>query len=776
MQTQNRPASDAGAPPSSGETEVHGLYRLGLSYGRLMYRLRWLVIALWVIGLAVSVPFAAKVSTVLSGGGYSFSNSESTRVGDVLTQKLHQPSVQGLVVLQSATTLVSDPAYAAEVKTVRERALSVRHVSSVTSGGTGADGKTTYLVLTFDSDGQTAQNQMPTLRAQLSQGSDAGPARIYVSGDPAVYEEFNTISERDTRGAEEAALPIALLVLLVVFGTLVAAVMPLLLAGVAVPVALAIIYAIAVHASTNVFVLNVASIVGLGISIDYSLFMTRRFRDELANGRPVREALAWTVATAGEAILFSGLTVMIGFAGLLLIGLQFMTSFGIGGAVVVAAAVTAALTLMPALLGVLGHRINALRLPLLGRLTMPRATVEGAEERGGFWRRWALGVMRRPILIVVLSCLVLLGAALPVLAINIGTPNASSLPATSTARQGLDILTAQFPAASQQPVVISAQTPDGSNILTSEHLAQIEHLSQWLAAQPHVTGVTSLTNPPTAPGTQAIPPQQLTTLYTSGAYQQTPLARVVAATTSGDTTILTVYTDTKLDSSAGKALVDTLRANKAQGDGLVVQVGGGQATSLDFNRYLYGNFPRAIIFILAATFLLLLVMFRSVLIPLKAIVVNALSVCAAYGVLVVVFQWGYLSNLLGFTSDGFIDSTVPILMFCILFGLSMDYEVFLLSRIREEWQRTGNNRYAVARGLEKTGGVITNAALLFVIVTGSFTFTSLVVTKEIGLGMTAAVLVDATIIRSLLVPATMRLLGRWNWWLPGRRLPVERAA
>jgi RND superfamily putative drug exporter len=248
----------------------------------------------------------------------------------------------------------------------------------------------------------------------------------------------------------------------------------------------------------------------------------------------------------------------------------------------------------------------------------------------------------------------------------------------------------------------------------------------------------------------------------------------VAATTRGNTTIITAYANTKMDSQEGKAVITNLRAGDRQaGMGLKVMVGGSQAVSMDFNNYLYGNFPRAIVFILIATLLLLLLMFRSVLLPLKAVVMNVLSVSAAYGVLVLIFQQGRLSGPLGFTPEGFIDSTIPILLFCILFGLSMDYEVFLLSRIREEWLRTHNNRYAVARGLEKTGGVITNAALLFVIVTGAFTFTTLVITKEIGLGMTVAVLIDATIIRSLLVPATMRLVGRWNWWLPGRSLPVE---
>ncbi|HKS71401.1 MAG TPA: MMPL family transporter, partial [Ktedonobacterales bacterium] len=221
-------------------------------------------------------------------------------------------------------------------------------------------------------------------------------------------------------------------------------------------------------------------------------------------------------------------------------------------------------------------------------------------------------------------------------------------------------------------------------------------------------------------------------------------------------------------------IIDLRRGDKAAGEGLNVYVGGFQAVSLDFNDYLYGNFPKTIAFVLIVTFLLLLLMFRSLLLPLKAVLMNVLSISAAYGVLVWVFQWGNLHTQLGFISEGFVETTVPVLLFCILFGLSMDYEVFLLSRIREEWLRSGNNRYAVARGLEKTAGVITNAALIFVIVTAALAFTTLVTTKEVGVGMTVAVLVDATIIRSLLVPATMRLLGRWNWWLPGRPVPVEK--
>jgi RND superfamily putative drug exporter len=778
---QAPPATEQELAPvtATGEKlEAHGLYRIGLTYGRFIHRIRWLVIALWTVGLFACVPFTARVSSVLTGGGFTFNQSESVHAANVLTSALHQPQAQLLLVFTSANMPVSDPRYEIEVANVVDQAVAFPHVTSaVASPIAGKDGRTTFVTVGFDESEQSVENDLPAFRKVLPETGDAlAPARIYVTGNPAVYAAFTAVTQQDTESAEQHALPLALLVLLIVFGTVVAAAMPLTLALVAIPVALAIVYAIAVHVATSVFVLNVASIIGLGISIDYSLFMTRRFREELARGRAVRDAIGWTIATAGEAILFSGLTVIIGFCGLLLIGIQVMTSFGMGGALVVLAAVVAALTLLPALLAVLGTRVNAVRLPVLGRLTAPDPRVE-RDERQGFWHGFALAVMRRPVLIIVGVVVILIGLGWPIFALNIGTPTSTSLPSSTEARQGLDLLSAQYPSLSDNPVDVVAQTPDGANVLTPENLAKIAALSQWLAAQRHVTGVTSLMDPPLVPGHEpSLTPTQLSALYSSGAYKSNPaLAQLVAQTTNGATTLITVSTNAPIDSAAGKQLITTLRAgDKSHAQGLTVLVGGFQAISLDFNNYLYGNFPRAILFILVATYLLLLLMFRSAVLPLKAILMNVLSVSAAYGVLVFIFQQGHFSSLLGFEATGFIDSTVPILLFCILFGLSMDYEVFLLSRIREEWLRTRNNRYAVARGLEKTAGVITNAALLFMIVTVAFTFTRIVIVQEIGLGMTVAVLVDATIIRSLLVPATMRLLGRWNWWLPGRPLPVER--
>jgi RND superfamily putative drug exporter len=717
--------------------------------------------------LVASVPFATRLPSLLSGGGFSVSGSESAQASRELIEKLHVPPSTLTVVFHSATTNVSDPAYQQELHSTLGKIRTFPQVMSVTQGTVGQDGRTTYVNVGFDKDDTAMQRYVADFRARLESLTNAHPAQVYLTGRLAVEDDLNTISLQDVERADTTVLPIAGLLLLIVFGTFSAAVMPLVMAIIAIPLALAVIYPIAEAVPITTSVISIVSIIGLGLSIDYSLFITRRFREELARGRDTREAIAWTVATAGEAIVFSGLTVIIGFSGLILVGAG-LTSVGLGGAATVTVAVLAALTFLPALLSILGSRINALRVPWLWRLTLPKAGENGNNETG-FWHRLAMGVMRRPVLVIALVVVILASLGWPAFSLTIGSPvGADALPPVAPSRQGFAILAAQYPSFNANPLEVTAQTPDGSTMLSSENLQRLASLSHWLAHQPHVTGVISLTNPPTTPGGPTLDQRTLLALYETGGYKNIPaLAQFVSATTNGGFTHIVVNTNTPLESNAGKALVDHLRAGDvAAGQGLTVRVGGTQAIVLDYDRSLYSNFPQAIFFILGTTFLLLLL-------PLKAILMNVLSVSAAYGVLVFVFQWGHFSNLLGFTRSGFIDSLIPIVLFCILFGLSMDYEVFLLSRIREEWLRTHQNTLAVARGLEKTGGVITNAALLFMVVTVSFTFTSVIDTKEVGLGMTIAVLVDATIIRSLLVPATMRLLGRWNWWLPGRPAPKE---
>jgi uncharacterized membrane protein YdfJ with MMPL/SSD domain len=682
--------------------EQHAAFRLGLAYGALIHRLRFVVPAAWLVVLAVALPFAGRTSGVLTSSNPAPAGSESARAEAVLTGALGQPRAQAFVVLPSAPDA-----------DLAGRIHGLPDVTDVSSAGTGGNGRTSLLVVSYSAEPDAVAARMGDLRRLL-------PAGAMVTGAPAVADDFNRITAEDVARADGIALPVALVVLLIVFGSLIAAPLPLLLAVVAVLSALAGVYAVALRMPVDAFVLNIVSIIGLGASIDYSLLLVRRFREELGRRDTVAEAVAWTVATAGESILLGGLTVAIGFAGLLLVGVPVLRSLALGGILVIAASVLAALTLLPAVLGLVGRRMDLVRLPWAGRAT----------SRG--WRRWAWWVMGRPGPIVAVVVLALLALAGPVLGLNVGSRDATGFPPGVESRRALEVLRAQFPGSDVGPVRVVVRTRDGSAVDESA----LASLTSWLGHRPSVTG----------------------------AFQE--------AAGSG-AALITVRTAARLDSDRGRALVDDIRAGAgARAPGLDVMVGGQQAVSVDFTRSLYARFPLAIGFVLAATYLLLLAIFRSALLPLKAVLMNALSVGAAYGVLVAVFQWGLGSAPLGFDANGLVDHLVPVLLFCVLFGLSMDYEVFLLSRIREAWLETGDNRRAVAIGLERTGGVITSAALLFCVVTTAFVFTRLVLTKELGVGITMAVLVDAIAIRSLLVPATMCLLGRWNWWLPGRPPPA----
>ncbi len=748
-----RPSAEAAPTPPAKRPGF------GTRYGYFIVRIRWVVIAFWAILLLGSLPFSAQVTKNLSTGGFSWKGSESIAAGDIIGQKFTTPLPTIQVVFQSPDTAASDPAFQAEVQSFSNAAQGFPRVSKVTQGTVGNDGRTTYVTLEINGSNAEAETAAGDLDSILPK---SGPAKAYIAGEPAVFNQINTLTKTDLAQAEELTLPVAGVALIFVFGTLLAAAIPLGLALLAIPITLAVIFLISLNTEMSIYVVNIASVIGLGLSIDYSLFIVRRFKDELRAGRAVADAIAVTTATSGEAILFSGLTVLIGFSGLALVGLPFMTSMAIGGAVVVGTAVLGALTLVPAVLSLLGPRVFAQRLPRPWRRA---STTTTDAERVGFWHRWAVGVMARPWLVLVLVLVFLGVLTSPLFSLTLGLPGTDVLPPSNPARHGTDILAQQFTSAQANPNYVVVQTRDHSPILQPDNIHNLCLLTRRIAVLPHTSSVQGLTS------SRQLSCEAAAATFGSTAYLQNPqLVQLVKATTSADTTIISVATNSKSDSADSKALVHDLRAI-ASSSLFTIKVGGLQAVSIDLAGYLYGNFPHALIFIFIATYVVLLIMFRSVLLPIKAVVMNVLSVAAAYGALVFVFQQGHFSEQLQFSSEGFIEMTTPILLFCILFGLSMDYEVFLLSRIREEWERTHDNRYAVARGLEKTAGVITSAALMIIIVSGGFMLTHLTLVKEQGLGIAAAVLVDASIIRILLVPATMRLLGNWNWWFPGRKTP-----
>jgi RND superfamily putative drug exporter len=532
------------------------------------------------------------------------------------------------------------------------------------------------------------------------------------------------------------------------------------------------VFGVASLTPMSIFVLNLATLLGLGLGVDYSLLMTSRYREELAaRSGPdrVADAVRVTVATAGRAVFFSGLTVLLGLLGLVLFEFMILRSVGIAGAIVVALAVTAALTLLPALLAVIGTRLDALRV-------RPVTTQTNGEGR---WARLARWVMRRPVAVLVptLAFLLLLGT--PFLHVRFNAPDASILPPDVPSRAAFDRLVAEFGEGAFAPLSLAVRTTGPAT--DPANVARLFDYSRELAADPRVSRVESLVDVDPRLGLE-----QYQLLYAiPGGPPDRFVRETLTATTRGNLTAFTIFTPYGPNRDEARGLVADLRnpnGRLAPPPGVSVLVAGGAADVSDVVGRIGADFPRTALFIVLSTYAVLFVLLRSVILPAKALLMNSLSIVASFGALVWIFQDGNLSRPLGFQPLGFVETTQPVILFCVLFGLSMDYEVFLLTRMKEVWDRTGDNVGAVASGLERSGRIVTSAALIVVLVAGSFAFADIVLIKALGVGMAIAVALDATVVRALLVPATMRLLGRWNWWIPARlerfvatRLPATEA-
>jgi len=540
-----------------------------------------------------------------------------------------------------------------------------------------------------------------------------------------------------------------------VFGSVVAGVVPGLVGGTAVIVTLALMVVLSQFFELSIFSLNLATMLGLGLGIDYSLFLVSRFREELARGESVERAVAWSVATAGRAVLFSGATVIIGLLALLTFDITALRSMGMAGALVVALSLATALTLLPAMLGVLGERIDALAIGPLA------ASAGRASNSSGFWTRLAHGVMARPVWVLVPLLVFLIALGLPFLRVDLGAPDASILPSDVQSRRGYDMLQAHWGDGELAPLLVVFQTIDGASPLQADRVGALAEFMRRVQAHSSVVRVASIVNLD-----PRITPEQYELMYAdpnriADAYGQL----AVQASVRQDTVLAQVTSRFGQTDDRSKELVRAIRATPPP-NGFRMLVGGGTAGVIDYADRLYDQFPRAAVIVVLAIYALLLRTFGSVVIPLKAVVMNVLSILASYGALVVIFQEGALADQLHFQPLGFVEASLPIVMFCVLFGLSMDYEVFLLSRVQEAHMEGADNATAVARGLERSGRIITSAAAIVVLVSLSFVAADIVLIKALGLGTAIAVFLDATMVRALLVPATMRLLGEWNWWAP----------
>ena len=600
------------------------------------------------------------------------------------------------------------------------------------------------------------------------------------TGGIAIDVVFDTRIQEDLIKAELISGPLSLIILGIVFGTIVAAILPIGVAMLTVISAMGVTIWLSNTTDVTQYALNIITLIGIGVSVDYSLFMVYRFREELSNGRDTRTSTAMTVATAGKAVFFSGITVAIGLMGMLFFENTGLPSLGIGGTLAVSIAMVFSIVVLPAIMVMLGTRLDKdaflIRIPLKKQpLKIPNKikfafSTEGEKEDGA-WARIANFVMERPWAVLIPTLVVLLGAGLPFLQADFSIASRDALPPDDETRIGFDLMDEKWPEDAVNAAMIVIDF-DGQDPLLEENLVAVH---RWMVNYLDDDRVLDAFG-------YALP---YSTMNETDVLQfwQTPdelLDNETIATReyfraqflSNNITYLIFSLDGPITGEESRSFVSDLRDERGDllnqlqiGENGVLKVAGFAAYSLDVLDAIIENLPIAIAFILTATIVLIFIQVRSVIIPIKAIIMNILSVSASFGMLVFVFQWGYGSEFLNFTPQP-IETTNPVILFCIVFGLSMDYEVLMLSRIHEEWERTGDNTLAVANGLQKTGRLITGAAAIMVVVFSAFGLSSVVILKQIGFGLALAILLDATIVRALVVPATMRLMGKANWWSP----------
>jgi putative drug exporter of the RND superfamily len=704
----------------------------------------WRVVVIWLLAVVAGVMLNAKLLPSALTTEVRFTNNpQAKQAATILDKRLLGPThVSEVVIVQSSTHAVHDPLFRAFVESLRTRIahLGSGVVLSVTdtyvsaeSSLTSPDGHTTLIPLTMAGTvDQAAQNIAKVHRVTIDGHTPAG-FRVLQSGQSTVGEDFKTIAEKDLKTGEMLGILVALIILLLVFGSPVAAVVPIILGVVDISVALGIVAVLGRFFHFSFTVTNMITMIGLAVGIDYSLFVVSRFREERARGLDKVEALVATGGTASRAVLFSGMTVVLALFGMLLIPVTIFRSLGSGAIIVVCVAIVASLTLLPAVLSLLGDRVNSFRLPFLARRSAD-------DHESGFWAWATRTVTARPLVSLLVTTGLLLSAGIWLFGMRTGFDGISTLPRGVQSEQAFAVMAKDFSGGLTQPIQVVITGPVNSG----EVRGAIGRFTRLVAHDPTF-------GPPAA--------------EVNGAGN----LALVSVPLRGDP-------NSPLSYDAVRWLRSTAIPTAFASSPVHVVVGGDTASAVDFFALTHHYTPIVFAFVLGLSFLLLMVVFRSIVLPILSILLNLLSVGAAYGLVVLVNQKGIGGAMFGFQKANIIEAWFPLFLFCVLFGLSMDYHVFLLSRIRERYGSTRDNTEAVAFGLRSTGKIITGAAIIMVAVFGGFAAGNLVMMQEMGFGLAIAVLIDATIVRSVMVPSAMELLGDWNWYLPRwlQWLPVVR--
>jgi uncharacterized membrane protein YdfJ with MMPL/SSD domain len=707
--------------------------------GFLGRRRRW-VVAAWVLIVLLAFPFASQQTDHLTGGGFDVPGSQSMAVSESLQEDFGSQA-DGIAAVLKAEPGASAAERSAAVSRLHDEVATLDDVTLPPAAAKRAErqlreGTDVVLVpLRSDLSSDELIDPAATLREDLDPGTADAGVTPYLVGQPTIWAGMQEISKEDLAKAEGTGFPIVALILLVVFGSLAAAALPLALGFVSVFVTGALIYFISLEMTTSVFVTNMASMIGIGVAVDYSLFILARYREEREAGHEKAEARALSLSTSGLAVTFSGLAVIISLAGLWMVDNQALRSMALGAMTVVAVSILTATTLLPALIAMLGDRV----LPggVVGRVERffqrrfyRRHTAEQlATGKNRFWRAWTERVMARPWTAIVGVSAVLLLLASPLLSLETGTEALAQFPKDSDVRVGSEIASNQLGGGTDPIQIVATFEGKPGGVEKSAVAGFSRELER-------TTGISSVAAP---------------------AY-------------AGDSVLVQATPSAPSESDAAAALVDRLRDSVIPASALAqqaeVNVGGETARSHDVRNQIGGSMWKIILFVLSLSFVVLMVMLRSLILPLKAVLMNLLSIGAAFGVLVAIFQWGWLDGFLGFESQGALDTINIPLIFAIVFGLSMDYEVFLMSRIRERYMVHGDNERAVAEGLSSSARTISSAALIMSSVFAVFVLTGVPSIKELGLGSAIAIALDATLVRLILVPAAMKLMGSWNWWFP----------
>jgi putative drug exporter of the RND superfamily len=698
-----------------------------------MIRFRWVVVAVWALVFLVSAAAISGLSDLLTNR-FSLPGTDTARAERILEEEFGQKSTGSFSIVVegepgSAGGLVP------QVRTAAERAAAELPTGRLAGVQPVSDAVVSAQIVS-NLEPADAKGYTDDMRAAA--GEIPG-AEIYVSGQAAIEHDLDPVFERDLQVGElYIAIPIALLILVFVFGTL-AFLVPFIFAGAAIPATLGIIWIFANFMELTTYLQNLVMLIGFGIAIDYSLLVVYRYREELAGGKSKEDAIVRTMETAGRAVVFSGSAVGIGLALMLFMPLPFMRGFGIGGLVIPLVSVVCALTLLPVLLYFLAAKLDRVRL-------LPRRVLERREAEYNFWVRLSRAIMRRPAVFAAGTAALLIALALPVFALELGPGSNKGIPQDLEGVQGLNVISDAIGEGALAPTEIVGDTGRAGGVEDAAVRSALSNLQQGLQRDPEVAQVRF------GPEAQYVDP-------------------------AGRFFRLEVAGKSEYGSPPALDFVDRLRADIAPAAGfpdrVEVYAGGGPPSGVDFLDVTYGAFPWLVLGVLLLTYVLLLRAFRSVVLPLKAIVLNLLSIGAAYGLLVIFFKWGG-ADAVGLIAFDQIEGWIPVFVFAMVFGLSMDYEVFLVSRMREEWDAGRDNETAVSLGLAKTGRIVTAAGLVMFAAFMGFVAGSIVGLQQFGFGLAMAILIDVTIVRALLVPSAMALFGRWNWWLPANVARVFR--